>query len=162
MRSASWPTASTPPRRDTRSVARALEERDIQASVNEILAAAATVNDLAGFGSRVLEKILEVSGASSAVLYLPDGAGGFRRSVATGGDVSAADTTGRSEAARAAREGRPIYLSVDPQSPTINLFDGRILPRESAYIPLVYSSTVGVLALGATRASRPGPSTRWR
>ncbi|MFN2386501.1 MAG: response regulator [Thermoanaerobaculia bacterium] len=136
--------------------ARALEERDIQASVNEILAAAATVNDLAGFGSRVLEKILQVSGASSAVLYLPDGTGEFRRSVATGGDVSPDDATGRAEAARAAREGRSIYLSVDPQSPTINVFDGRILPRESAHIPLIYfDHPVGVLALGATRAFTP-------
>ncbi|MBC8646457.1 MAG: response regulator, partial [Thermoanaerobaculia bacterium] len=136
--------------------ARALEERDIQASVNEILAAAATVNDLAGFGSRVLEKILHVSGASSAVLYLPDESGGFRRSVATGGDVSAEDATGRAEAVRAAREGRAIYLSVDPQSPTINVFDGRILPRESAHIPLIYfDHPVGVLALGAMRAFTP-------
>jgi signal transduction histidine kinase/DNA-binding response OmpR family regulator len=136
--------------------ARALEERDIQASVNEVLSAAATVNDLAGFGSRVLEKILQVSGASSAVLYLPDGTGEFRRSVATGGDVSADDATGRAEAARAAREGRSIYLSVDPQSPAINVFDGRILPRESAHIPLIYfDHPVGVLALGATTAFTP-------
>ena len=136
--------------------ARALEERDIQASVNEILAAAATVNDLAGFGTRVLEKILQVSGASSAVLYLPDGSGEFRRSVATGGDVSPEDATGRAEALRAAREGRPIYLAVDPQTPTINVFDGRILPRESAYIPLIYfDHPVGVLALGAMRAFTP-------
>ena len=119
-------------------------------------AAAATVNDLAGFGSRVLEKILQVSGASSAVLYLPDGSGEFRRSVATGGDVSAEDATGRAEAVRAAREGRTIYLSVDPQSPTINVFDGRILPRESAHIPLIYfDHPVGVLALGAMRAFTP-------
>lgn len=136
--------------------ARALEERDIQASVNEILAAAATVNDLAGFGSRVLEKILQVSGASCAVLYLPDGSGAFRRSVATGGDVSADDATGRAEAVRAAREGRPIYLSVDAQSPMINVFDGRILPRESAHIPLIYfEQPVGVLAMGAMRAFTP-------
>ena len=161
-RSASSPTGSTPPPRGYEERARALEERDIQASVNEMLAAAATVNDLAGFGSRVLEKILQVSGASSAVLYLPDGSGEFRRSVATGGDVSPEDATGRAEAVRAAREGRPIYLSVDPQRPTINLFDGRILPRESVHIPLIYfDHAVGVLALGAMRAFTPRTTTPW-
>jgi len=136
--------------------ARALEERDIQASVNDVLAAAASVNDLEGFGARVLEKVLEVSGASSAVLYLPDPQGRFERSLSRGGDAPPEDRTGAEEAGRVAQEGRPLFLSVDPQTPTINIFDGRILPRESAYIPLIYfERPVGVLALGATRHFTP-------
>jgi signal transduction histidine kinase/CheY-like chemotaxis protein len=44
-----------------------------------------------------------------------------------------------------------VFVSAGPQTPTINVFDGRILPRESAHIPLIYfEQVVGVLALGAT------------
>ncbi len=132
--------------------ARALADLDIQSSVNAILTVAATVNDLSGFGSATLEKVLEVSGAASAVLYLPDPQGGFQRAVTVGG-TQGDDRIGREQAARAARERRPIFLSVDPQTPTIDVLDGRILPHESAHIPLVYfDHVVGVLAFGATRA----------
>ena len=132
--------------------ARALADLDIQSSVNAILTVAATVNDLSGFGSATLEKVLEVSGAASAVLYLPDPAGGFQRAVNVGG-TAGDEKIGVEQAARAARERRPIFLSVDPQTPTIDVLDGRILPRESAHIPLVYfDHVVGVLALGATTA----------
>ncbi len=135
---------------------RALSERDIQTSVNAVLTAAATVNDLKGFGSRVVEKVLEVSGASSAVLYLPEPEGGFRSAIATGGEVGKDEQAGREEAERAAREGKPLFLSVDAKTPTINLFDGRILPRESAHIPLVYfGEAVGVLSLGAAQSFTP-------
>jgi signal transduction histidine kinase/DNA-binding response OmpR family regulator len=130
----------------------ALAERDIQTSVNAVLAAAATVNDLAGFGSRVLQEIIQVSGAACAVLYLPEPDGKFTPVIALGG-AEADSPIGREEAGRAGRERRPIFLSVDPQTPTVNLFDGRILPRESVSIPLVYfDHVVGVLSLGATRA----------
>jgi len=132
--------------------ARALAERAIQASVNAVLAAAATVNDLAGFGSKVLQEIVRVSGASSAVLYLPERDGQFTPAIALGGS-EAADGIGREEARRAALERRTLFVSVDPRTPTVNLFDGRILPRESVTIPLVYfDQVVGVLALGATQA----------
>jgi signal transduction histidine kinase/CheY-like chemotaxis protein len=131
---------------------RALAERDIQTSVNAVLAAAATVNDLAGFGTRVLQEIIQVSGAACAVLYLPESDGKFTPAIALGG-AEADSLIGREEAWRAGRERRPIFLSVDPQTPTINLFDGRILPRESVSIPLVYfDHVVGVLSLGATQA----------
>ncbi len=131
---------------------RALAERDIQTSVNAVLAAAATVNDLAGFGSRVLQEIIHVSGAACAVLYLPEPNGQFRPAITLGGG-EADSPIGREEARRAARERRPIFLSVDPQTPTVNLYDGRILPRESVSIPLVYfDHVVGVLSLGATEA----------
>src|SRR6185295_684573 len=130
----------------------ALAERDIQTSVNAVLAAAATVNDLAGFGSRVLQEIIQVSGAACAVLYLPEPDGQFTPVIALGG-AEADSRIGREEAARAGRERHPIFLSVDPQTPTVNLFDGRILPRESVSIPLVYfDHVVGVLSLGATQA----------
>ena len=60
---------------------------------------------------------------------------------------------GREEASRAAQERRPIFLSVDPRTPVINLYDGRILPRETVTIPLVYfDHVVGVLTLGAAQA----------
>ena len=131
---------------------RALAERDIQASVNAVLAAAATVNDLAGFGTRVLQEIIQVSGAACAVLYLPESDGQFTPAIALGG-AEADSPIGREEARRAGRERRPIFLSVDPQTPTVNLYDGRILPRESVNIPLVYfDHVVGVLSLGATQA----------
>jgi signal transduction histidine kinase/DNA-binding response OmpR family regulator len=131
---------------------RALAERDIQTSVNAVLAAAATVNDLAGFGTRVLQEIIQVSGAACAVLYLPESDGQFTAAIALGG-AEADSPIGREEARRAARERRPIFLSVDPQTPTVNLYDGRILPRESVNIPLVYfDHVVGVLSLGATQA----------
>jgi signal transduction histidine kinase/DNA-binding response OmpR family regulator len=130
----------------------ALAERDIQTSVNAVLAAAATVNDLTGFGSRVLQEIIQVSGAACAVLYLPEPDGQFTPAIALGG-AEADSPIGREEARRAGRERRPIFLSVDPQTPTVNLFDGRILPRESVNIPLVYfDHVVGVLSLGATQA----------
>jgi signal transduction histidine kinase/CheY-like chemotaxis protein len=131
---------------------RALAERDIQASVNAVLSAAATVNDLAGFGTRVLQEIIQVSGAACAVLYLPESDGQFTPAIALGG-AEADSPIGREEARRAGRERRPIFLSVDPQTPTVNLYDGRILPRESVNIPLVYfDHVVGVLSLGATQA----------
>ena len=130
---------------------RALAERDIQASVNAVLAAAATVNDLAGFGSKVLQEIVRVSGASCAVLYLPEADGQFTPAVSLGGSEGE-DRIGREEARRAAQERRPIFLSVDPRTPAINLYNGRILPRETVTIPLVYfDHVVGVLALGAAQ-----------
>src|ERR1700693_4230115 len=116
---------------------RALAERDIQASVNAVLGAAATVNDLAGFGTNVLQEIIQVSGAACAVLYLPESGGQFTPAIARGG-AEADSPIGREEARRAGRERRPIFLSVDPQTPTVNLYDGRILPRESVNTPLVY------------------------
>ena len=130
---------------------RALEDLDIQASVNAILTVTATVNDLSGFGSATMEKVLEVSGASSGILYLPEPSGGFVPAVSVGGAEGDAGI-GRQEAARAANERRAIFISVDPATPTINVFDGRILPREAAHIPLVYfDHVVGVLGLGATQ-----------
>ena len=66
------------------TLARALEERDIEASVNAILTVAATVNDLSGFGSTIIEKVLEVSGAASGVLYLPTPEGSFEPAVSLG------------------------------------------------------------------------------
>ena len=132
--------------------ARALEARDIESSVNAVLAAAATINDLAGVGSSLLDKILEVTGASSALLYLPDGRGDFTPAAAVGGSPGLREEGAREEARRAAREGRPIFVSVDPQTPTVDLFDGRILPRESLHLPLLYfGKAVGVLALGAVQ-----------
>jgi signal transduction histidine kinase/DNA-binding response OmpR family regulator len=132
--------------------AEALETRDIEGSVNAVLAAAATINDLAGFGSKLLEKILEVTGASSAVLYLSEGGDAFRPAVAVGGSPDAGAAAVPDEARRAAREGKPLFVSVDPQTPTIDLYDGRILPRESLHLPLMYfGQPVGVLALGAAR-----------
>ena len=130
----------------------ALEARDIEGSVNAVLAAAATINDLAGFGSRLLEKILEVTGASSAVIYLAEGGDGFRPAASVGGSAGVDEAAARAGAMRAAREGKPILVSVDPQGPTVDLFDGRILPRESLHLPLMYfGETVGVLALGAVK-----------
>jgi signal transduction histidine kinase/CheY-like chemotaxis protein len=132
--------------------ARALGERDIQTSVNAVLAAAATVNDLKGFGSRVLETVLDVSGAAAAVLYLPEPDGRFVPSEAVGWTPGPEEAVGRDEARRAAAEKRPIFVSVGSQTPTINVFDGRILPRESTHIPLIYfDHVVGVLALGAAK-----------
>ena len=132
--------------------ARALAERDIQASVNAVLAAAAMVNDLAGFGSKVLPEVLRVSGASSGILYLPSPDGGFVPAAVLGGG-EAESAVGREEARRAAEERRTLFVSVEPATPTINLYDGRILPRESLTIPLVYfDHVVGVLALGAAQA----------
>jgi signal transduction histidine kinase/DNA-binding response OmpR family regulator len=130
---------------------RALQERDIQASVNAVLAAAATVNDLKGFGSKVLETVLDVSGAASAVLYLPDPDGAFAPAEAVGGSPGSEDGVGREEARRSALEKKAIFLSVGPRTPTVNVFDGRILPRESVHIPLIYfDHVVGVLALGSS------------
>src|SRR5215813_3288704 len=83
--------------------ARALDERDIETSVNAVLFVAATVNDLKGFGSRVLEKILEVAGASVGVLYLPEPDGTFTPAVSLGGGGFSDSPTGREEAARAAQ-----------------------------------------------------------
>jgi len=138
------------------SRAQALGERDIEASVNAVLFVAATVNDLKGFGSRVLEKILEVAGASAAVLYLPERDGTFTPAVSLGGGGFSDGPIGREEAARAAQRREPIYNAVDPKTPTVNLFDGRILPRESVHIPLVYfDHVVGVLALGASEQFTP-------
>jgi signal transduction histidine kinase/DNA-binding response OmpR family regulator len=132
--------------------ARALAERDIQTSVNAVLTAAATVNDLAAFGSRVLPEILRVSGASSGILYLPKPDGEFEPAVTLGGSEPE-NAVGREEARRAAQERRTSFVSVDPQTPTINLYDGRILPRQSLTIPLVYfDHVVGVLSLGASHA----------
>ena len=118
--------------------------------MNAILTVAATVNDLSGFGTTTMEKILEVSGAAAGVLYLPTSEGSLEPVVSLGG--SGGDSAvGREEAARAAKERRSVYLSVDPKTPTVNVLDGRILPRETAHIPLVYfDHVVGVLALGAT------------
>jgi signal transduction histidine kinase/CheY-like chemotaxis protein len=130
---------------------RALGERDIQASVNAVLAAAAAVNDLHGFGSKVLETVRGISGATCAVLYLPEPRGTFAPVEAVGWTSGPDDAVGREEARRAASEKRPVFVSAGPQTPTINVFDGRILPRESAHIPLIYfEQVVGVLALGAT------------
>ena len=130
---------------------RALDARDIESSVNAVLAAAATVNDLAGFGSKVLDKVVEVTGASSAVLYVSDGKGDVAPAVSIGG-AEAPGSSGREEARRAMREGKPVLVSVDAQTPTVNLFDGRILPRESLHVPLLYfGEAVGVLGLGAVR-----------
>ena len=118
-----------------------------------MLAAAATVNDLSGFGSKVLEEILAVSGAASAVLYLPQPDGEFAPAVSLSGGEGA---IGREEARRAASDRKPIFRSANPSTPTVNLYDGRILPRESVHIPLVYfDHVVGVLALGATEAFTP-------
>ncbi len=132
--------------------ARALEARDIEASVNAVLAAAATINDLAGFGSRLLEQVVEATGASSAVLYLPDGAGDFAPAASVGGSPGSDETRAREQARRAAQEGKPILTSVDARTPTVDLFDGRILPRESLHLPLMYfGQPAGVLALGAVQ-----------
>jgi signal transduction histidine kinase/CheY-like chemotaxis protein len=131
--------------------ARALAERDIQASVNAVLAAAATVNDLEGFGSKVLETVVSVSGAGSALLYLPEPGGAYKPTEAVGW-TPGEDGVGAEAARRAASEKKPIFVSVDPQTPTINVFDGRILPRESVHIPLIYfDHVVGVLALGSAQ-----------
>ncbi len=130
--------------------ARALGERDIQTSVNSVLAAAATVNDLKGFGSKVLETVLEVSGAASAVLYLPKPGGSLVAAEAVGWTPARENGAGVAEAKRAADEKRPLFVAVGPKTPTIDVFDGRILPRGSAHIPLIYfDHVVGVLALGA-------------
>ena len=135
---------------------RALEERDVEKSVSAVLAVAATVNDLKGFRSKVLEKIVEVTGASAAVLYLPEPDGSFTAAVAIGGGSEGDGRAGRDQAGRAARERKAIFLSVDPRTPTVDVFDGRILPRQSAHIPLVYfDHVVGVLALGATESFTP-------
>jgi len=131
---------------------RALDARDIETSVNAVLAAAATVNDLAGFGTRVLDKVVEVTGASSAVLYVADGKGDLAPAVSIGG-TEGSGPAGREEARRAMREQRTIHVSVDPQTPTVDLFDGRILPRESLHVPLMYfGQAFGVLGLGAVRS----------
>jgi signal transduction histidine kinase len=125
----------------------ALEGRDIEASVNAVLAAAATVNDLAGFGTRVLARVVEVTGAASAVLYVADGRGDVAAAVSLGG---AEGEGGSEEARRAMREQKPVLVSVDARTPTVNLFDGRILPRESLHLPLLYfGEAVGVVGLGA-------------
>ncbi len=132
--------------------ARALAERDIQASVNAVLAAAATVNDLKGFGSKVLETVLEVTGAASAVLYLPEPNGTFVPAESVGWTPGSEDGAGREEARRTAAGKKPVFVSAGPQTPTINVFDGRILPREAAQIPLIYfDQVVGVLALGSAQ-----------
>ncbi len=129
---------------------RTLEARDIESSVNAVLAAAATINDMAGVGSTLLDKVLEVTGASSAVLYLADGRGDFVPAAAVGGSPGIREDRAHDEARRSAREGKPIFVSVDAQTPTVDLFDGRILPRESLHLPLLYfGQAVGVLALGA-------------
>ena len=126
---------------------RALEARDIETSVNAVLAAAATVNDIAGFGDKVLARVAEVTGASSAVLYVSDGKGDLTPAVSLGG---AEGEGGRDQARRALREQKSILVSVDATTPTVNLFDGRILPRESLHVPLLYfGEVVGVLGLGA-------------
>ena len=128
---------------------RSLEARDIEASVNAVLVAAATINDLAGFGTKVLGRVVEVTGASSAVLYLSDGRGDLHPAVSVGGGEGTG-TAGRDEARRAMREQKPIHVSVDAQTPTVDLYDGRILPRESLHLPLLYfGEVVGVLGLGA-------------
>jgi len=135
--------------------ARTLAARDIESSVNAVLAAAATINDLEGFRTRLLDKVLEVTGASSAVLYVADASGDFRAAAALGGSAGSNEVS-REETRRAAREGRAIYVSVDAQTPTVDLFDGRILPRESVHLPLMYfGDAVGVLALGAVSPFTP-------
>ncbi|HEY7864351.1 MAG TPA: ATP-binding protein, partial [Thermoanaerobaculia bacterium] len=124
-----------------------LEERDIEASLNAILSVAATVNDMEGFSHQVIPKLLEVTGAASAVLYLPED-GELTPAYAIGG---APGTAGREEASRAAREGRAIFLASEAESPTVNLWNGEALPRGTAHLPLVHSGVVvGVLALAAT------------
>jgi signal transduction histidine kinase/ActR/RegA family two-component response regulator len=134
--------------------ARELEERDIESSVNAILTVAATVNDLKGFGAATMQKIVEVAGAATGVLYLPSSGEGFAPVVSVGGDGGG--QVGSEEAARAARERRPLFQTIDPKTPTVNLFDGRILPRETAHIPLVHSDRVAaVLALAATESFAP-------
>lgn len=135
---------------------RTLEARDIDASVNAVLAAATSINDLAGFGSRLMDKVLEVTQASSAVLYVADGQGDFTPAASIGGSPGRSESIGREEARRAAREGKPILVSVEPQTPTVDLFDGRILPRESLHVPLMYfGQAAGVLALGAVQPFTP-------
>ena len=104
-------------------------------------------------------EILRVSGASSGVLYLPSPDGGFLPAASLGGG-EAASAVGREEARRAADERRTLFISVEPATPTINVYDGRILPRESLTIPLVYfDHVVGVLALGAAQAFTAPPET---
>jgi signal transduction histidine kinase/DNA-binding response OmpR family regulator len=135
--------------------ARTLAARDIEASVNAVLAAAATINDLEGFRTRLLDKVLEVTGASSAVLYVADASGDFRPAAALGGSAGSGEVS-REETRRAARDGKAIYVSVDAKTPTVDLFDGRILPRESVHLPLMYfGDAVGVLALGAVAPFTP-------
>jgi len=134
--------------------ARELEERDIESSVNAILTVAATVNDLKGFGTATMQKIVEVAGAAAGVLYLPSSTGSFAPVVSVGGDGGG--QVGGEEAARAARERKPLFVAVDAKTPTVNLFDGRILPRETAHIPLVhFDRVVAVLALAATETFAP-------
>jgi signal transduction histidine kinase/CheY-like chemotaxis protein len=131
--------------------ARALDARDIESSVNAVLAAAATVNDLAGFGTRVLDKVVEVTGAASALLYVSDGKGDIVPAVAIGGG-EAPGSIAPEQARRAMREKRPVHVTVEAQTPTVDVFDGRILPRESLHLPLMYfGETVGVLGLGAVK-----------
>src|SRR5262249_34157028 len=102
---------------------------------------------LTGFGTRVLERVVEVVGASSAVLYVADGRGHLTPAVSLGG---AEGEGGLEEARRAMREQKPVLVSVDATTPTVNLFDGRILPRESLHVPLLYfGQAVGVVGLGA-------------
>ena len=135
--------------------ARRLEERDIQEAINVIFEAAATVNDWKGF-RLVLERILEATGASAALLYLPEADGSFRAVHAVGTSLAEGDEAGGQEARRAAERGETILLSVDATTPPINILDGRILPRESAYAPLVnFGSVVGVIALGSATAFTP-------
>jgi signal transduction histidine kinase/CheY-like chemotaxis protein len=137
--------------------ARALREHDIQTSVNAVLAAAATVNDLKGFGSKVLQTVLEASGAAAAVLYLPEASGSFVPAEAVGWTPAGEDGVGVAAARRAAAAKRPIFVSVASETPSIDVYDGRILPRESAHIPLIYfDHVVGVLALGAARPFTAG------
>src|SRR5262249_49754428 len=123
---------------------------------NAVLAAAATINDLEGFRTRLLDKVIEVTGASSAVLYVPDGGGGdFRLAAALGGSPGAGDAS-REEGRRAARDGKAIYGSLDPRPPAVALFAGPLLPRESVHLPLMYfGAAVGVLALGTVSPFTP-------
>jgi signal transduction histidine kinase/CheY-like chemotaxis protein len=126
---------------------RLLADRDIEASVNAVLSVAAMTNDLEGFSGQVLAKLMEVTGADAAVLYLPEG-DALVPVRAIGGAPGAA---GHEEARRAASEGRPLFVSAEAPSPTIHLWNGEVLPQGTAHIPLVHSgSTVGVLALAAT------------
>src|SRR5438874_13733197 len=47
---------------------------------------------------------------------------------------------------------RSMFLPVGSRTPTIHALDGRILPRESVHVPLLYfGHVVGVLALGAAQ-----------
>ena len=109
------------------------------------------MNDLEGFGSKVLETVVSVSGAASALLYLPEAGGSYKPTEAVGWSPGE-DGVGADEARRAATEKKAIFVSVDPRTPTINVFDGRILPRESVHIPLIYfDHVVGVLALGSAQ-----------